>query len=148
MLISEVAARSGGTATTLRYYETLGLVDSQRGPNGYRDYDESVLERLAFIDAAKQLELALPEIVELLLVVEGDGCTQVRETLHPKLQQRLREVDRRLANLRLLRTRLLAATRQVAACPDSGRSCRSECVLLEEQQRSCAPSADAVPASR
>ncbi len=137
MLISEVAARSGVAATTLRYDETLGLVDSQRELNGYRSYDESVLDRLAFIDAAKQLELGLPEIVELLQVVDGDSCTQVPETLHPKLQQRLHEVDLRLANLRLLRSRLLAATQRVAAWPDSGRSCRSERVLLGEQRRSC-----------
>jgi MerR family copper efflux transcriptional regulator len=146
VLISEVAARSGVASTTLRYYETLGLVDSQRGPNSYRVYDESVLERLTFIDAAKQLELTLPEIAELLQVVDDDSCTQVRETLHPKLQQRLQEVDLRLANLQLLRSRLVAATERVAACPDSGRSCRSECVLLADQTRSCAPRADTVPA--
>ncbi|GAA3718885.1 heavy metal-responsive transcriptional regulator [Microlunatus aurantiacus] len=149
MLISEAAARSGLTATALRYYETLGLVDCQRGPNGYRDYDERVLERLAFVDAAKQLELALPEIVELLQVVDDDSCTRVRETLMPMLQQRLHEVDLRLANLQLLRTRLVAATRQVAACPDSGSSCRSECVLLEEEQeRSCAERTETVVTAR
>lgn len=139
MRISHVASQSGIPATTLRYYETIGLIQSRREPNGYRFYDESVLERLAFIEAAKQLDLSLLEIGDLVGVVEGEACTQVREALHPKLTERLREVDVRLATLRLLRNRLVAATRRVAACPDSGESCRSECMLLGERRRVCHP---------
>ncbi|OZM75360.1 transcriptional regulator [Pseudonocardia sp. MH-G8] len=119
----------------MRYYDVIGLIEARREPNGYRSYDESVLERLSFIEAAKQLDLSLPEIAELLLVVEGDSCTQVREVLHPKLTERLREVDAYLANLRLLRNRLVVATRRVAACPDNEASCRSECMLLGELRR-------------
>ncbi|MEU1734188.1 MerR family transcriptional regulator [Streptosporangium sp. NPDC020145] len=139
MRISEVAARSGVPATTLRYYDGIGLIHAGREPNGYRDYDETVLGRLAFIEAAQRLGLALPEIAELLVVVEGDTCTQVREALHPKLAQRLQELDAHLANLHLLRDRLAAATDQVAACPDSGASCRSECMLLARPHGPCRP---------
>lgn len=130
MRISEVARRSGVAATALRYYESVGLIDSTREPNGYRTYGDDVLSRLAFIEAAKQLDLPLSEIAELLMVVEGDTCTQVREALHPKLQQRLRDVDDRLAALHQLRERLASATDSVASCPDAGRSCRSECMLI------------------
>ena len=130
--ISEVATRSGIPATTLRYYETVGLLEAQREANGYRSYDESVLARLSFLESAKHFGLSRPEIVDLLSAVEGETCTQVRETLHPKLRDRLAEVDRQLAGLRLLRRRLAAATSSVAACPDSVASCRSECMLLAE----------------
>ncbi|MGW0504079.1 MerR family transcriptional regulator [Micromonospora sp. NPDC003241] len=133
MLISDVAAKSGIPATTLRYYESLGLIAARRGPNGYRAYDESMLDRLSMIEAAKQLDLSLPEIADLLVVVDGDSCTQVREALHPTLRQRLHDVDTRLANLQRLRDRLDAAARRVATCPDSGDSCRSECALRDEQ---------------
>ena len=130
MRISEVARRSGVPASALRYYESVGLIDASREPNGYRSYDASVLTRLSLIEAAKQPDLPLAEISELLMVVEGDTCTQVRETLHPKLEQRLREVDEHLVALHQLRARLAAATSNVAGCPDAGRSCRSECMLL------------------
>jgi MerR family copper efflux transcriptional regulator len=135
--ISQLATASGVPATTLRYYESVGLVTAERGTNGYRDYDEDALGQLSFIEAAKQLGMSLPEIVELLTVIEGESCTQVREVLHPKLRERLLEVDKRLANLKLLRDRLDAAVTRVGACPDSGRSCRSECALLGTQQNSC-----------
>lgn len=137
--ISELAAASGVPATTLRYYESVGLVTAKRGTNGYRHYDD-VLGELSFIEAAKQLDMSLPEILELLTVIDGETCTQVREVLHPKLRQRLLEVDKRLANLRLLRERLDSAVARVGACPDSGRSCRSECALLGGQQET--PCAD------
>lgn len=138
MRISELAAASGVPATTLRYYESVGLLTAKRGTNGYRDYDDNALGQLSFIEAAKQLDMSLPEIVDLLTVIEAESCTQVREVLHPKLQQRLLEVDKRLAGLSLLRDRLDAAVTSVGACPDSGRSCRSECALLATQRETCA----------
>lgn len=76
MRISEVAARSGIVATTLRHYETVGLLDAPRGANGYRSYDDSVLERLSFVESAKHLGLSLLEIVDLLAAVEGQTCTR------------------------------------------------------------------------
>lgn len=114
MRISELAATSGVPATTLRYYESVGLVTAKRGTNGYRDYDDDALAQLSFIEAAKQLGMSLPEIVELLTVIEGESCTQVREVLHPKLRQRLLEVDKRLANLHL-ECALLGARRETCA---------------------------------
>lgn len=129
MQISEVAWRSGVPATTLRFYEGEGLIAAARGANGYRDFDASVLEQLSLIQGAKQLQLSLPEISELLRVVEGDSCTQVRETLRPKLAERLRAVDERLKALEHLRDQLTIATQRVAACPDSSHRCRTECAL-------------------
>lgn len=131
--ISEVSARSGVPATTLRYYESVGLIESLRTPNGYRSYQEGTFARLSLIEAGKYLDLSLREIGELVSAVEVDTCTGVREALHPILDRRLDDVDRRLRSLRVLRDRLAAATNQVAACPDSGRSCGSECMVLDER---------------
>jgi len=142
--ISEISRRSGVPATTLRFYESVGLIEASRGLNRYRDYDEAVLERLSFIHGAKQLDLSLPEIAELLDVVEGESCTQVRETLRPKLAERLREVDERLTVLQHLRDRLADANRQVTACPDSGQRCRTECALMQTQVGSCTTAAAAL----
>ncbi|MCT9010602.1 MerR family DNA-binding transcriptional regulator [Streptomyces rhizosphaerihabitans] len=40
MRISEVARRAGVTTKTVRYYESLGLINPARLANGYRDYSE------------------------------------------------------------------------------------------------------------
>lgn len=129
--ISEVSRLSGVPASTLRYYERIGLIESEREVNGYRSYGSAVLDHLSLVAGAKQLGLSLPEIANLLSVVEGDTCTQVRESLRPRLAERLREVDERLKVLQRLRARLVAASSQVDACPDSADRCRSECMVLQ-----------------
>ncbi|MFG3374017.1 MULTISPECIES: MerR family transcriptional regulator [Streptomyces] len=49
MRIGEAAQRSGTTPRLLRYYEQQGLIVPGRSENGYREYDESVLGRIAQI---------------------------------------------------------------------------------------------------
>ncbi|MFE4054403.1 MerR family transcriptional regulator [Streptomyces sp. YIM B13518] len=55
MRIGELARRAGISARMLRYYEEQGLIAPQRGDNGYRDYDEALVERAekirCFLDA-------------------------------------------------------------------------------------------------
>lgn len=64
--ISEVAARSGVPATTLRYYETVGLLPDPPRIAGRRRYDSSVLDRLVVIGAARQARFSIAEVRELL----------------------------------------------------------------------------------
>jgi DNA-binding transcriptional MerR regulator len=66
MRISQLAERTGVPATTLRFYETAGLLPAERTRSGYRVYGEEAVERLAFIGAAEGLGLPLEEIAELL----------------------------------------------------------------------------------
>ncbi|MFI0729343.1 MerR family transcriptional regulator [Streptomyces sp. NPDC021225] len=58
MRISQLAERSGVPATTLRYYESAGLLAADRSPADYRLYGEEAVERLAFIGSAKHLGAA------------------------------------------------------------------------------------------
>lgn len=129
MRISEVSARSGVPPTTLRYYEDLGLIHSERSDNGYRDYQLHVLERLSFIDTAKKMDLQLSEITWLLDATETGSCTSTRDALQPVLSDRLSQVEdsiRRLTELRDLLTRSLD---HVTTCPDNPHPCKSECVF-------------------
>ncbi len=62
LTVSEVARRSGFAPSALRYYEREGLIDAARTGGGQRRYERSVLRRLAFIRAARNVGLALDEI--------------------------------------------------------------------------------------
>ncbi|MGW7750765.1 MerR family DNA-binding transcriptional regulator [Streptomyces violaceusniger] len=44
MRISQLAERSGVPATTLRFYESAGLLPADRTPHGYRSYREDAVE--------------------------------------------------------------------------------------------------------
>jgi MerR family redox-sensitive transcriptional activator SoxR len=62
LTIGEVAQRSGFAASALRYYEQAGLVTSTRTGGQQRRYERSVLRRLAFIRAARNIGLGLEEV--------------------------------------------------------------------------------------
>jgi MerR family transcriptional regulator, redox-sensitive transcriptional activator SoxR len=66
LTISEVAARSGFTASSLRFYEREGLIAAARTSGNQRRYERGVLRRLAFIRAARNVGLTLDEVARAL----------------------------------------------------------------------------------
>ncbi|MFT5112350.1 MAG: MerR family redox-sensitive transcriptional activator SoxR [Parasphingorhabdus sp.] len=64
--IGYVAKRSGVAASTLRFYETRGLIQSSRSKGNQRAYARSVLRRISVIRVAQSLGLSLAEINETL----------------------------------------------------------------------------------
>ncbi|WP_336971771.1 MerR family transcriptional regulator [Alcaligenes sp. PF14] len=65
MLISEAARVTGLTPKMIRHYEDLGLLNSDRAPNGYRVYQDQDLDTLHFIVRAKDLGFNLADIQQL-----------------------------------------------------------------------------------
>ena len=110
----------------IRYYEDIGLVPPPpRSASGYRDYEPTALERLAFIRAAQAVGLSLGEIRGIVgLRDEGETpCSHVLDLL----RTRSAELNRRIAELRTLRAeldRLVARAEGLdpADC-DPGRIC-------------------------
>ena len=128
--IAEVAARSGVPATTLRYYDQLGLVPSERSGNGYRAYSGEVFDRLRFIDAARRLDLPLDEIAGLLRSWERDPCMSVKAKLRPLIDDHLHTVDDTISALRDLREHLASARAHLDELPDSDGRCDPSCAFL------------------
>lgn len=65
--IGDIAARAGVATSTLRFYETQGLINGRRTAGGHRQYPRDALRRIAFIRAAQAVGLALPEIASALI---------------------------------------------------------------------------------
>src|SRR5687768_17028236 len=70
MLIHELSKRTGVAIPTLRYYENYGLFkgvsDENVKTNNYKDYDESIVEKMEMIKGAKEAGFTLSEIKKLL----------------------------------------------------------------------------------
>jgi MerR family redox-sensitive transcriptional activator SoxR len=66
LTVGAVAERSGFAPSALRYYERVGLVKAVRTAGGQRRYERSVLRRLAFIRAARNIGLTLEEVAAAL----------------------------------------------------------------------------------
>ncbi len=66
MNIGDAAAQSGLPAKTIRYYEDIGLVAPARSNNGYRDFSDTDLHKLAFVQRARSLGFSIEECRALL----------------------------------------------------------------------------------
>lgn len=130
MRISQLAERSGVPATTLRFYESCGLLPAGRSDSGYRLYGEEAVRRLAFIDAGKHLGLPLEEIGELLAVWEAGACSAVKADLRPRVASRLAEAELRAAELAAFTATLHGALEHLDALPDSAEPCTPQCAFL------------------
>lgn len=94
LTIGEVAREAGVAATTLRYYEQIGLVPAPARLGGQRRYDGSVLARLEVIRLCKSAGFALEEI-QLLFADDAPG----RPVSRALAQAKLAEIDARMASL-------------------------------------------------
>lgn len=102
LTIGEFSARSGVPASTLRYYERLGLIRSERTGGNQRRYRRAELRRVAFVRAGTQIGLPLEEIRDTLALLP-DSRTPTRadwERLSARWRIRL---DERITMLERLR---------------------------------------------
>ncbi|MCM6775979.1 MerR family transcriptional regulator [Nocardia sp. CDC159] len=71
MRIGELAKRTETSPRLLRYYEEQGLIRVARRANGYRDYDERLVEQVLHIRGL--LEAGLPtRLIKQILPCLGD----------------------------------------------------------------------------
>ncbi|MEZ0366497.1 helix-turn-helix domain-containing protein [Mycobacterium sp. pUA109] len=94
LTIGEVAYRTGVAATTLRYYEQIGLVPPPARVGGQRRYDDAVLTRLEVIGLCKTAGFALDEI-QLLFADDVPG----RPASRALAQAKLAEIDAQMRSL-------------------------------------------------
>jgi len=124
MLIGHLAAATGVTTKTLRFYEDEALLAAPaRTPAGYRDYPDEAIDRVRFIRHAQAAGLTLDHIGQVLTIRDGGEppCDHVARLV----DQRLADVERRLAELEHTRTELHALKLRLddldpADCDDTG----------------------------
>jgi MerR family redox-sensitive transcriptional activator SoxR len=66
LTVGDVARRSGFATSALRFYEKQGLIAATRTAGGQRRFERSVLRRLAFLRAARNVGLSLDEVASSL----------------------------------------------------------------------------------
>jgi DNA-binding transcriptional MerR regulator len=112
--ITEVAKRSGVPASTLRFYEEKGLIDSIGRRGLRRLFDPGVLERLALIALGRAAGFSLDEIAAMFT---PDGKARIDRQM---LSLKAEELDRTIRKLSAMRDGL----RHAAACKaPSHREC-------------------------
>src|SRR4051794_16140330 len=87
LTIGEVAALAGVQASTLRYYERIGILPKPRRVSGQRRYTREILPLLALIQLAKEAHCSLPEIKTLLYGGEGTPSQRWRRLVERKIDE-------------------------------------------------------------
>ncbi|PYC87618.1 heavy metal-responsive transcriptional regulator [Streptomyces tateyamensis] len=136
--ISQLAERCGVPATTLRFYESAGLLPAERTPAGYRVYGREAVERLEFISSAKLLGLPLEEIRELLDVREQGACAPVRSRIRELVAGRIADTHARIAELTAFAARLAAVHGDLAGPAPAG-GCGPDCGCTTADTAATAP---------
>jgi MerR family transcriptional regulator, redox-sensitive transcriptional activator SoxR len=105
LAVGEVAKRSGLSISTLHFYETKGLIRSERNIGNHRRYAREVLRRVAVIKVAQRAGIPLAAIrAELASLPNGRTPTAKDWT---GLASRWRQdLDARIAELSKLRDQL------------------------------------------
>lgn len=97
MKIGELADRTNVSPKTIRYYESIGLLeDPPRTPSGYRQYDERFADRIRFIRDAQATGLTLSEIASVLELKEAGrrSCAHTAELIDRHLRELDEQIDR------------------------------------------------------
>lgn len=135
MRISDLADLAQVPVSTVRYYERIGLLQPpERSENGYRVYDESAAEHLAFIGRAKRMGVPLDEVAELIELWTTGGCRPLQDRLRSFLAHRIAEVRAQRTDLVAFEQQLrdLAARLEGSQANPGLCDLDCECVHLDE----------------
>ncbi len=107
LTIGDTAARSGVATSTLRFYETRGLIHSIRVSGNHRRYHRAMLRRISIIRIAQTLGLSLREIAAALDTLPAQRTPTKRDWT--KLSTTWgKQLDQRITDLQNLRAKLSA----------------------------------------
>ncbi|MFJ9433976.1 MerR family transcriptional regulator [Streptomyces sp. NPDC101490] len=99
MRIGELSRRTGVHTHQLRYYEAQGLLEAERGANGYRAYDESAVLRVRQIRHLLGAGLSSEDIAYLLPCAVGEvpelvGCPDLLAAMRSRLRRLDEQAER------------------------------------------------------
>ncbi len=123
--ISQVARQAGVRPSTLRYYESIGLLPAPQRQSGRRRYDAGVFQRLEIIRTAQQAGFTLAELRVLFddILTGASPATRWHELIGRKLQ----EMNALLLNVQSMKTLL----EDIMRCDDESLE---DCIVWTGQQ--------------
>lgn len=129
--IGELAKQTNVTVGTLRYYESLELLEPAfRNNKGYRYYTDDAVKQVQFIKKAQSLNFSLAEIQQILGVRRQgiSPCSLVRNLLECKIVELERQIQSTLA----FKKELEAYKELWGDKPQDDPNLKQFCSLIEE----------------
>ena len=121
MRIGDLAARTGVSVRSLRYYEKQDLLASERSPSGQRHFPESAVDRVQLIQQLYAAGLPSRSILDLLpCVVHGRATPELLDRLSAERDR----IDRQISDLVSTRNRLDSVITNATVNWQTGKRCR------------------------
>jgi DNA-binding transcriptional MerR regulator len=128
MLIGELSKRTGLSRDTIRFYEKEGLIcvpQKQRRGNNYKEYPESIVDRLGMIRSIQELGFTIREIDTFFELWQEEDATC--KTLVYTLENKLVQIESQIERLNQLKSRLTGSLQK----------CRNEQCEFEKAVPDC-----------
>jgi DNA-binding transcriptional MerR regulator len=104
--IGDVAARSGLSVKTIRFYCDEGLIHpASRSDGGFRLFSPDVFEELTFIRTLRALEIPLPDVLKILESRRSGICTCT--SLQSTIRSKAGEIEQKISALRAMHIELM-----------------------------------------
>jgi DNA-binding transcriptional MerR regulator len=133
LTIGAVARASGKSASSVRYYERIGLIPAPPRAGGQRRYPAAVLRTLAVIETAQRAGLTLDEIRPLVAAPAGGQSPAGQSPDDRAMSERLRQVAAgKLPEARALIERAGLVLRWLEAAADCSCPSLDDCRLFDE----------------
>ena len=94
MRIGELSHRTGTSRRLLRYYEEQGLIVSQRSANGYREFDEAMVDRVGQVRGLLDAGLPTRIIKQILPCLDKPRAIHFRDATPEMIATLEHERDR------------------------------------------------------
>lgn len=104
MNIGEASSSSGLPSKTIRYYEDIGLISPDRTDNGYRDFSETHLHKLAFLSRARGLGFTIEDCRTLLSLYEDTD--RASSDVKAMAREHLDKMEHKIEELKAMQTTL------------------------------------------
>jgi MerR family transcriptional regulator, copper efflux regulator len=126
--IGEVAAATGMTAKSIRYYESVGLVrPAARGANNYRAYGDREIAELRFVHRARSLGFAVKDVADLLALWRDRA--RASQQVHAMAAAHMAAIEQKIVNLQAMKATLQNLLRR---CHNNDRP---DCPILDDLAR-------------
>lgn len=134
MKIGDLGERCGVSAKTIRYYESIGLIDDpDRTSSGYREYGDDAVERLRFIRDAQATGLSLAEISSVL-ELKGAGKRSCSHTM-ALIEGHVDAIDVQISQLQAARGELVDLAKRAKSLDSADCTDPNRCQVIAEAQQ-------------
>ena len=124
MFIQQVAKKLNITTRTIRHYEDLGIIKSDRLENNYRVFDRKNYDKLKFLVRARNLGFSLKECQELIKLFEND--TRESVSVRNIAKKKLNDLNIQIKELNNLKVSLEWLVKK---CPGNEKP---DCPIIDE----------------